>query len=524
MSRTAALAHDGNKRPGGTRMTGDEGAGGATGWRAWVDRLDRAPSSIAVAVPGVAAAIFLIRWPFGWTGNQEQYLQQALQVAAPGRFGPWTALIDTGRERIVGFWTMGWAIRLFGDDAGHLLLELVSLALLALGIAAIARWLRLSALDAAAATVLFLLLDQTLMGGEHMIGPVEPKTIAHGLAMLGLAAAMRGRGVLGAVMTAAACYFHFLAAGLWGAATTVLLLVQGERAAALRYAATAALLCAPELALLVHGRIAAAGVVTPTGQPAASFIYSVLRAPHHVAPFAAEKGWARALAVGLVQAGAIGAGGWWMWRTRRDALRALGLLLALTTAWLFVAAALSWLDRDTGALGKFYLFRPAGPFLLLAALAGVALWRGWTWDRPAARLLPAAVLTLAFVGQVALGWPARQSPPLNRSERALLRAIRTRVPARDVVLLDPALDRVPQLVRLSRRQTLVHWKFAPTAEREIHRWYDLVQRQRAVFTGDCARLPAPASYLAVVGGSPALRCGKVIWSDGAHSLVRAVRR
>ena len=66
-------------------------------------------------------------------------------------------------------------------------------------------------------------------------------------------------------------------------------------------------------------------------------------------------------------------------------------------AYLFLALVAAFLDRDTGILGKFYLFRPASLVLLLwLALAVAALGKLGTRHWLAVRLIALALLAPGF--------------------------------------------------------------------------------------------------------------------------------
>lgn len=464
-----------------------------------------------------------IAYPFQWTGNEEQYFPLALRTAAPDQFGPWSAAFDSGRERIVGFWLIGTVIKTLGYEPAHLLLSFISIGLLSWGIARLGQWLSLSILDCAIVAILFWLAGEALLGGEWMFDGVEPKTLAHGCGLIAFAGVMQGRWRTPALWMALGLYFHFLAAGYWLAAAILLGVVLGQRAATLRFALATLALTIPLLALLVMGQIQARSVVQPPDLPPADYIYSILRIPHHAAPFDPTNGLLRQTKISMVYTLLIAAWAAFLGLRHVDPkLRGLAILILATSAYLYLAILLAWLDRHTGHLGKLYLLRPASPYLLLSIFGAAAAMRPETVSRPIIRWLPASVIGVIFAVHCVIDKPTKQEPPLDTPTAQLVAAMRAYVPKDAPILLDPALERYPRIPRESNRQTIVQWKFLPSASADTYRWYRLILEQRDAFKGRCDRIPAAARYLAATQATQSLvaKCGYPVWSNSSYKIIR----
>jgi len=195
--------------------------------------------------------------------------------------------------------------------------------------------------------------------------------------------------------------------------------------------------------------------------------------------------------------------------------------------YLVAALAVSFVDRRTGVLGKFYLFRPAALLLLvwlglvLAALS--RLLRGqWRAVRIVALALVAPIFLLDTATRVVdeVEGKASQAP----EKQALADYLRASAPADALVLIDPDLDfAFLDFERRTAHPMLVSWKFDPTTDPEIQEWYRRMEFRRAVFAEGCAGghayhvdfLLTTAARASALAG-----CGPVVFRTGNRVLLR----
>lgn len=333
----------------------------------------------------LALVLAAIQFPYRWTANEENYFQLAYRWVRPDAFGPFSAAFDQSSGKFLAFWLYGHLVDLLGYERAHAALTAASILFTAFALSRLSLRLRLSVVDALAILAIFFAARQTLMGGEYFLGVTEPKIFAYGFGILAFAEAgsLRARWPLVAIWSAIAVYFHFQVGGLWFALSWLLLVLTGGGWRTAFFAALLfVVLVAPEFAALLRDQLRFAESVPPEGMPSADYIYGVLRAPHHHAPFAEVGGWKRLAMRGLGYSLVIAAGAVYALRQPDRLLRALAIVVLLLATYQFVAVGLSWLDRETLALAKFYLFRPASSLLLLALFLIVALWRARTANLP----------------------------------------------------------------------------------------------------------------------------------------------
>src|SRR5262249_51447721 len=138
------------------------------------------------------------------------------------------------------------------------------------------------------AVIVFALMGQTLFGGEWLFDGAESKVWAYALVFAGLAAVLDGRIVVATLCFAAATYLHFLIGFFWFVAAMALRLIETSGGLQRVAAATSGffLLVAPLLGAIAWSRLV--DDVGPPGMaaPPVDVIYSIIRAPWHMAPFA----------------------------------------------------------------------------------------------------------------------------------------------------------------------------------------------------------------------------------------------
>ena len=449
------------------------------------------------------------------SGNEENYFGLAARSAGALGGGPYSALFDGSHHRFLNEFLLGNLIRAVGFEAAQIAARLVA----ALGYTiALGLWFRslgLRLVDAVIVLLVFLAFGQTLMGGEWLFGGYEGKVAAYIFVLLGLYALLIRRArVWGALAFAAATYFHFLVGGFWFAAALLFLIL--DRAGWRPIALAVALYLAAILPLLVVIGWDRIHDLAPTDYagPTPDQIYAFIRSPHHVAPFLTGSGFETQWLPGLVVAALMALAAF-----RFPGHRAVAIWLAVLLLYLLVAAAASWFDRDTGWLGKFYLFRPASLILLL-------------WLGLAATLLsalpsrPAWLIRVTFFVAAApgfiLGVTGIEFGP--KPTPRIYAAIIEETPPSKIVLIDPALEhRYFDFERRTGRPSLVAWKFDNTNDRDIVEWRRRMEFRAALFGQGCAfPLPYAVAYLVTApeqADAVARSCGLVAYRGEEAALI-----
>jgi hypothetical protein len=425
--------------------------------------------------------------------NEENYFALAERFVDGSAWPGETAIFDASRHRMLSDATLGALVSAIGYAPAQVVTRLLTVAAYALVLPALFAAFELTALDTALAVMLMALNGEGIIGGEWLFGGYEAKVTAYVLVLAALRlVVISERLTVATLLFATATYFHFLVGGFWFVAAMALRLLDRPRDRRGVGAATAlfVLLVAPLAGLIGWSRIADTAAAQATDVPPPDVIYSIIREPHHQSPFLSWAYFRDNWLPGYVMAApmllaCIGVA--WGGPTRR--LRVLAAWLAGLLAYLFLVLGPKFLDRNSGALGKFYLFRPSSLILLLWLMLALAVVAAMFRQRP---WLPRVVI-LAAVGPAFLyiqGAHLNEEVKANETfqgQKRLLAAAVARVTAPgDIVLIDP--DAEMQLLDFERRTgrpTLVMWKFAPTNDADLITWYRRVQLSQALFDQGC---------------------------------------
>ena len=489
-------------------------------------RLDRRESAL-VLFGALTPLLLLLLAPTEWNGNEETYFQLAYSKMAPEQFSEHHAIFDSSRARIVSETLLGTAVKWLGYSSDHVALRF-SLALSsALGLALFFSGIGASILESFLVIAVFCAMGEELIGAESLFRGVEPKTLAYSVLFVGFGCAFRGRRRAAVTFAAAATYLHFLVGGFW---TLVILLLERIDGRPLRrvalHACWFAVLVAPLIIVVVPHDLGNLMSASANGLTT-DVIYSRIRASEHVAPFSANYtfwGWVPGIVV-IFSLISVLTG-----LRHRKLLPPLGVVALLGLAYLLLALFISYFDRHTNYLGKFYLFRPSSLILFLAITAIVLAIRHHGTDGHARWIF--VLLSAAFVGVQIANIAKTQVDNLRRApaipfERALVDAIADNSAPGDIVLLEPFNEMHAEYARLHRlipRPTLVSWKFAPTSPAEIVRWYDLIQRRERLFAQGCVEaMQPPVTLLVIFSKEVAAKmrdCGDPVWQHGDAVLIR----
>ncbi|MEM9682305.1 MAG: hypothetical protein AAF942_03485, partial [Pseudomonadota bacterium] len=342
----------------------------------WLEDCRSARSLALLTLP----VFLLILWPFDLVQNEYNYFLLPLRRVVPEQFSAYSAVFDWSDARVVWEYVVGHLMVGFGYELTHGALRILMACTYAAAAGFLFSALRLSAIDAYIVLGLFLVAGQDILGKEWLFVGVESKTFAYALVMAGLAFVIRERVSTAILLAAVATYLHFLVGGFWLLALLGYDLLQRRAPReTLRCLAIYLLMVSPLVAVIAYQQLE--GLSVAARDQSASYIYSIFRNPHHVAPFASRsdfKTWAPDIVFLLALTGTF----LFLARIRSGGTRVLvcwfaGLLLSLVAA-----IVLSAVDHKTGYLGKFYLFRPSSLTLFCACLALMALWRGYERGAP----------------------------------------------------------------------------------------------------------------------------------------------
>jgi Domain of unknown function (DUF6798) len=502
------------------------------------------PSGQRIRNPGIgifggtaalAIVLLLLIPPDGiLSENEENYFALANRFVAGTVWPEGTAVFDSSRHRMLSDASLGGLVWLIGYTPTQIVTRLFVVAGYALVLPALFGAFALSAWDAAIVVMAMALIGQDIIGGEWLFGGYEAKVAAYILVLFALRLVLtRQRLTAATFLLVLATYFHFLVGGFWFVAAMVLRRLDRRDLRQLALGVVLyTLLVAPLVVVIAWSRLADNSATLATDVPPPDVIYSIIREPHHQSPFLSwpyfRDHWLPGYVMALPMLLSC------VWLARSGAIRRFRVTacwLAGLLAYLFLVLAPKFLDRDSGVLGKFYLFRPSSLIellwltLALAFAISVAGRRAW--------LLRAGLL--AVIGPwfcYVQGGRLRQeldTAAIAESQKAPIeQAVRQLTSPRDLVLIDPAVEmNWLDFERRTGRSTWVMWKFAPTNDAELITWYRRIEARQAVFDEGCGphlSIPRPAFLLTRAAASwLTTTCGPELFRAGPWVLLQMRR-
>lgn len=464
--------------------------------------------------------------------NEENYFQLAAKTATGGFAPPYSGIFDSSPHRYVFEQLLGNLISLVGYEPAQIITRTLAAVGFALLLPPVFRLFAISALDGAIIVIAFALLDQNLMGGEWIFFGFEAKVVAYGFVLAALYAVRTRRDLMVAmVLCTIATYFHFLVGVFWFAALLGLRLIDDRKGvtrivfAALAFALATAPLTGTILWMRLHDQSVAAVLDTPTPD----VIFSLIREPWHGAPFFSRYNFVVDWLPGYFLASAMFASCVFIARTTTEPKqRRFALWLSFLIGYLFLALILAFIERHSGAIGKFYPFRPSSLILFLwLALAAAWLNGVITRHRPMIKILTLALLAPAFFNIVLLRLVHDMSARATFAgdKTAIATYLMTASGEGAVTLIDPAVEAsFLDLERLTGRPFLISWKFAPTNNSELREWYRRMEFRKTLFRDGC---PQTLTYrvdflLATPANATSLSqtCGPIVLETEHWRLLR----
>ena len=423
--------------------------------------------------------------------NEEDYFALAARFVGGSVWPETTAVFDLSRHRMLSDATLGSVVWLIGYAPTQIVTRLVAVAGYTLVLPGLFAVFALSAFDTMIAVMAMALMGQDIVGGEWLFGDYEAKVAAYILVFSALRLVfIRKRPTPVALLMALATYFHFLVGGFWFAAAMALRLL--DRRDLRQVAATVSLyvlLITPLLVVIAWSRLADNSASLATDIPPPDVIFSIIREPHHQSPFLSwtyfRDHWLPGYTLALPMLLSC------IWLARSAEIRRLRVTaawLASLFAYLFLVLGPKFLDRTSGMLGKFYLFRPSSLIellwlmLALAFVVNIAGHRAWLM-----RVALLATIGPAFC-YIQGGRLMREvaATPFAGEKALIANAVQRLTSPGDVVLIDPdaELDWL-DFERRTGRPTWVAWKFAPTNDTELITWYRRIEARAAAFSQGC---------------------------------------
>lgn len=490
--------------------------------------LDKADSKVNVYVMLFALfpILLLLLFPTSWNGNEEKYFQSAYQRVAPDQFTEFHAVFDSSSAKFATEYALGTLVAGFGYETAHTISRVLMAVLYTVALVIFFSAIGMSLLNALTVIALFSLFGEQLIGGEWLFHGVEGKTFAYAAVLASFGFALRASWLASVILMVVATYFHILVGGFWMMGLLLLSYLKDKNLSQiLKLFILYALSILPIVILIAIDQSSMTHAIAEVNP---NEIYA-MRVKHHVAPFSSLYQLSQWMP-GIIAVCAILFA--FFLNKPSDDDDYLRMFIILTLSYLLVALMVSFLDRHTFYVSKFFLFRPSSLILLIAItvfLKYLNTYFSVEAGKPFIQVTAAAIV-LYFAGTLLFDKASalmKEESHVMPNQAELIAAIEMNSKKGEIVLIEPYQEMNQPYISLPRilpRPTLVSYKFTPNNPKEIIHWNDLIKMREQIFNKGCVGFYQYPIRLLLVLQKKTLdtvkSCGDVVWEAGDHSLIK----
>ena len=451
-------------------------------------------------VGGILLLYFLTIAP---APNEENYLQLAKQFYDPTWIENAINLNEFAGTRLLYQYITGFLLSFLSFEQVVLLGRLALAVAFTFPLTKLYRTLELSNVAILLHLPILFLPYQSMFALSSIFLSVEAKTFAYFFVLYALVFFIQGRYAAMVAALIGASYFHILVGGyafIYLGATVALFDPYPVRNRLLLLVVYG--VCLLPFVWYLSTAVSAPILATP-GVPAADWIYTYFRAPHHTAIFQSLRYFYRTHFYGVLMAAVtLGMSVALVPYLPRGEVKKLNQFVILSLAGTLVAVGVAFFDT-TGQFVKYYPFRINALSTFVATLLVGYLLHGLIREHYAGWVSVGVVLLAAFFTLRALLPNAFLSYQYlfgaNEAFDAMSAYIADHT-ERDAVILfiggpiehPIEMDGDFSLIRKTRRSQFVSYKIIPAELSKIPEWYERVQAKQAVYA-DLKRLPALAA-------------------------------
>lgn len=431
--------------------------------------------------------------------NEEQYLLYAHQFFNPEWIPGSVMATEFPGARLLFEYIFGPIVHFVGFEATVFFGRLVTYFLLAIPLAKIFKRLNFSNLQALLLLQIFVLTKQSFYAGEWIFGGIEAKSVAYIFLFWGVLFLLREKYFRAFACTVAATYFHVLIGGWFAVSVFLVLLFRRMPFAQIfKLGLFYGVLILPLLLYLASG-IFAGEVNTDLNL---NHIYVYFRNKHHVGLFASFDFFFRRHFFNICLAAAVV---FYLWQSKKvrdflhgkaDLTMLRGLVLAMSAiGFIYVIIGLAdnlFFDLSGGFLLKSYPFRMQGLALLFTLFIEMAFFtRSEKQQNIWRKIRPYFVVLILLIACTRCGVNVKNmlTYQSDADYNAVIDYLKNETPQPSTVLVlgkpgdntddnrhknKTALD----LMRRTRRDNFVHYKYIPATPAKMAEWYKRLQLVR----------------------------------------------
>ena len=480
-------------------------------------------TSITYLTLGSIFITSLILFPVYLTGNEENIFMVSHKSVQPELFPEFHAILEKSNARLIPELLFGNLVKGLGYELAHTVARLSMILIYSVSLAVFFNAVGISLLSSILALSIFHITGEFIVGQDWLFKGVETKTIAYAGVIAALGFAIRRLWTIAIFLSIIATYFHFLVGGFWAMALIFLCWLQGQDKPFMRNLFLLYICAVTPLILMIFVDQYGADTSSTTIDP--EYIYAV-RSVHHAAPFLITFKFFQEWLPGFALAAIL----YYVMQiiSQNSSHKYFANFVKYLLAYLFFALFLSYLDRETLTLSKFFMFRPSALIWLLTITIVITFVReNFSENKKADKAwLVLMLVALPLIITPIIRKKIREFIILEQNTLAaeVGKIIKLNSNPNEVTLLDPSTELATvSFQRKISRPFLVKRKFVPVHPEALITWKERIDFRNEVFKNGCTKKMAyPVKLLFALNHrmDDLKSCGEVIWKSKKYHIVK----
>ena len=407
------------------------------------------------------------------SSNEEMYLGFAEKIEVGDSYDNSCFGFSENQSRYITDKTIKILIGHFGFENTQRIGRLLTLIMYAIALSYFFHLLNFNVLQIIFCLLFFCLYGQDLYGGEWLFGGFEAKTLAYPILILALVFLLKEKYILSFIIMGIVTHFHFLIGGWFFVIFIIFILSKGSNIKIVfRSTLIYLLIITPLIFIIAKNYYLLIDHEIYANLPSANWIYSVFRHPHHIVPFNSIyifiEQWSADVLVSFV---ILIFSMIFYLNSRNSIIKNISLINVIILIQLSMCLLISFFDSSY-YFSKLYMFRNSSISLLLSIILLLFLFDYLLGNKKSQAYFIIFVLIFFHTTPKNTFYLYKQfrKPPIT--SKNLMNYVMQNTSKDDLILIDRKIEnKLHFFERITKRPTLVNYKFIPTTEIGILEWY-----------------------------------------------------
>ena len=349
-------------------------------------------------------------------------------------------------------------------------------------------------------------MGQDLFGGEWLIYCYVSKTVAYPIIFLSFSYLFKSKFYRGIICLSAVTYIHFLIGGTFFAFFVIFFCFKKlSLKMLLKYISLYLIITSPIILYVLSNYFLNTEFESYKNFPDPEWIYSYFRHPHHLVPFKDFSSFYVRWFKGIIISLPLTALSYYCYSKELNSIKKdVALLNLIIFMQLYISLIISFFDSSY-FFAKFYMFRSSSMALFFSIVLSIIWLNELISKQKLKNHFNLFVFSILFFNHIApFPWKMVQmvrnqrlgDTIENKDYAELINYILENTGKDDIILIDPGLEHeLLNFERLTKRSTLVTYKYISTTKKGISEWYRRLQFKGRVFNNAALNKEYPFRFI-----------------------------